>query len=325
MPSSDLEINVPAYETSTITPIGSPPQGTMAPPPTPFATFHQSPFYSEDIHDEFYDTAHESIENIGYKEAIVPATRSENEFVWPSSEPEVNLDDDRRPKVDKSVDELDQSHLSENEQPDTWAISDGQDNLSAAVALTTIPVGLGLSAVGLLAVARPQITEPLDDDNDLKAQFQSDEYRPRTPLDVLQPDKLEVHGPFVDPLKHHGQGQDMSYMVTNLRSPTPMMPPQMNFIPYQAVPLPPRPGTSYSWLGNMFQPIDPRILEAEKAGWITLSDEGEVKFTAAAPPVHRRSLLRRKLKEPMSQGEVPSLFQQYSDLQETDSAKCAIM
>ena len=83
--------------------------------------------------------------------------------------------------------------------------------------------------------------------------------RMRTP----RPGILDGSGPFIDSLKHQA-----------------------------LISTPPRPATSYSWLGALFQPINPTILEAQRSGWIVLSNEIQ------DPPIRKSSArLRKKLKD----------------------------
>lgn len=83
--------------------------------------------------------------------------------------------------------------------------------------------------------------------------------RMRTP----RPGILDGSGPFIESLKHQA-----------------------------LISTPPRPTTSYSWLGALFQPINPTILEAQQSGWIVLSNKIQ------EPPIQKSSArLRKKLKD----------------------------
>jgi hypothetical protein len=53
-----------------------------------------------------------------------------------------------------------------------------------------------------------------------------------------------------------------------------------------------RPATSYSWLGALFQPIDPKLVDAQKTGWVEVSTT-----VTNAPPVRKGSTKLKKKKD----------------------------
>jgi hypothetical protein len=176
-------------------------------------------------------------------------------------------------------------------------------------AVLGIPAVMAAGSIGIMATAThsrgqsplnkshdspPASTEPGVDEDPV----------PAIHVDTASPpanDTLEVHGPFIEPLKHHIQPDDISPVVsdaTALRSPH--LP-----IPFEPTHLPPlrdltRPSTSYSWLGALFGPISPEIIEAQRTGWVVISNE-----IIDEPPVRRRSTkLRRRTREIFVREEV---------------------
>ena len=148
----------------------------------------------------------------------------------------------------------------------------------------SIPAVLAAGTIGLVATAtqhKPSQQEPAD----------SEEVPPLIRVVSPNPPSLAVQGPFVEPLKHHIQPEEIS----------PILPPQDSqklsspFFPVPAEPtrLPTgRPSTSYSWIGHLFQPISPEIIEAQRSGWVAVSTE-----IVNEPPVRRHSSrLKRRLK-----------------------------
>jgi len=169
-------------------------------------------------------------------------------------------------------------------------------------AVLGLPVVMAAGSIGIMATAThsrgqsplnkahdspPASTEPGADEDPV----------PAIHVDTASPDAndtLEVHGPFIEPLKHYIQPDDIPPVVsdaTALRSPH--LP-----IPFEPTHFPPlrdltRPSTSYSWLGALFGPISPEIIEAQRTGWVAISSE-----IIDEPPVRRRSTkLRRRTRE----------------------------
>ena len=122
---------------------------------------------------------------------------------------------------------------------------------------------------------------------------------PKTPASELIP------SPFPSPLRYHLQPEGSSPV-----SPTP---PHLTTLPEpdtQANHLPvpkeaARPTTSYSWLGSLFGPIDPKIVEAEQTGWVGVTTGQTAESSSAPAPVRRTSSrLRKKVKDAVAPDQV---------------------
>ena len=170
-------------------------------------------------------------------------------------------------------------------------------------AVLGIPVVIAASSsIGIMATAthskqQTPPSHPRELAPALNDQGASVDHIPVIRVDSTSPDAkdaFEVHGPFIEPLKYHVQPDEISPIPadsTILKSP-------QVFIPFEPTHLPPskdlsRPSTSYSWLGALFGPISPEILEAQRTGWVAISSEMNNE-----PPVRRRSTkLRRRTRE----------------------------
>lgn len=177
-------------------------------------------------------------------------------------------------------------------------------------AVLGIPVVIAAGSIGIMATATHSRqptppNQPHDHPPTLTEHGATVDHVPaihvETPTSPDQKDTFEIHGPFIEPLKHHIQPDEITPVLpdsTALRSPH--MP-----IPYEPTHLPPmrdlpRPSTSYSWLGNLFGPISPEIVEAQRTGWIAISTE-----TTDESPVRRRSTkLRRRAREIFTREQV---------------------
>ena len=176
-------------------------------------------------------------------------------------------------------------------------------------AVLGIPVVMAAGSIGIMATAthsrgQSPLTKPHGSPPTSTEPGTNEDPVPAIHVDTATPqanDTLEVHGPFIEPLKHHIQPDDISPVVsdaTALRSPH--LP-----IPFEPTHLPPlrdltRPSTSYSWLGALFGPISPEIIEAQRTGWVVISNE-----IIDEPPVRRRSTkLRRRTREIFVREEV---------------------
>ena len=122
---------------------------------------------------------------------------------------------------------------------------------------------------------------------------------PKTPASELIP------SPFPSPLRYHLQPEG--------GSPVSPAPPQLTTLPEpdtQANHLPvpkeaARPTTSYSWLGSLFGPIDPKIVEAEQTGWVGVTTGQTAESSSAPAPVRRTSSrLRKKVKDTVAPDQV---------------------
>jgi len=122
---------------------------------------------------------------------------------------------------------------------------------------------------------------------------------PKTPASELIP------SPFPSPLRYHLQPEG--------GSPVAPTPPHLTTLPEsdtQANHLPvpkeaARPTTSYSWLGSLFGPIDPKIVEAEQTGWVGVTTGQTAESSSAPAPVRRTSSrLRKKVKDTVAPDQV---------------------
>ena len=151
-------------------------------------------------------------------------------------------------------------------------------------AIGSIPAVPATGTIGLVATAtqhNPSQPELVD----------SADVPPLIRVVSPNPPSLAVQGPFVEPLKHHIQPEEISPIPCPQDSRLLSSP----FFPVPAEPtrLPTgRPSTSYSWIGHLFQPISPEIIEAQRSGWVAISTE-----IVNEPPVRRHSSrLKRRLK-----------------------------
>lgn len=155
-----------------------------------------------------------------------------------------------------------------------------------------IPAVIAASSIGIMAMATQQKSER--ENHHLEVPPSVNDSVPLIRVITPKPPTLEIHGPFVEPLKHRVQPEEIRPGTpTYPHSPTlaePSIP-----IPVEPTHLPPmvRPATSYSWLGALFQPISPDVVEAQRTGWVAISTE-----IVNDPPVRRSSTkLRKKLRD----------------------------
>jgi hypothetical protein len=304
----------------TITPAETDLPGTVAPPPTPHSTKQspQWPFHSGIIGASVEalraQEVEEPISREGYLDREIP---EEDEAIRPaadlSSEDQTDIVEVTPPS--DSVNLSDTSQLEnpadvtvESEEPeptsplDESAVSKRSETetpgFETAAALG-IPAVMAAGSIGIMATAthsRDQ-TPPHDAPPASTVPGASEEHVPAIHVDIPSPDTkdtFEIHGPFIEPLKHHIQPEDISPVIsdsTTLHSPR--LP-----IPFEPTHLPPlrditRPSTSYSWLGALFGPISPEIIEAERTGWVAISTE----ITDGRPVRRRSTKLRRRTRE----------------------------
>lgn len=326
-------------DSPNMTPPGTVLQGTVAPPSTPLVyKLFESPFpsvpigasghavdedrdnevvlqkgyleHSADVDDEVDDASQEFEEGPSYDD--ISDTESVSHVA--TTVERVDVSSQRvglKPTIQtsNSTEELatdtkgEESRVSE-------PLDTGKDDFTVEkAAAVVIPATIAAGSIGIMATSTQEkpdksetrhldVTAPIDDSIPL--------IRVITP----KPRTLEVHGPFVDPLKHHIQPEEISPTTpTTPHSPTlasPVVP-----IPTEPTHLPPtpRPATSYSWLGALFQPISPDVIEAQRTGWVAISTE-----IIDEPPVRRRSKLHRKVRDTVTE-QVNSRDRKISDRQ----------
>ena len=306
-------------------PVGTLLQGTLAPPSTPFITKsvpvvpsgliaasvhslstekldHLAPVEVDEIHHhdvpEIPPVEQVTVQTVDAQVTEVEVPPVEDEPIEATSEmeggeiPSEEHQDAERgesikesieivPDVPKPVVEEVDDHLEGKE-------AESHSVLEEAAGITAIPAVLTAGTIGLVATATQHKPTPLDltDTED------------STPLiHVVSPDtpSLSVQGPFVEPLKHHVQPEEIlpplsDHEAQNLASPFMPVPREPTRLPNG------RPSTSYSWLGHLFQPISPEIIEADQNGWIAVPEVDD-KSVHAKPPVRRHSSrLKRRLK-----------------------------
>jgi hypothetical protein len=83
---------------------------------------------------------------------------------------------------------------------------------------------------------------------------------------------VDIPNPLFDPIRKHKKSQSSPFPASSIPETPPS--PSASFTPRMMSSKPlNRPPTSYSWLGKMFEPIGPEIVEAEQQGWIDEPDE----------------------------------------------------
>jgi hypothetical protein len=319
------------------TPIGTLLQGTLAPPSTPFvpksvpeipsgliaASVHSlsterldhfAPVEVDEIHQHDVqeippvEQVSAPAEDAQVEEAeVAPVEGVPIQEVEQTEAGEVPSEEYQAAEREESLEEpvqigRDASNPDEEEVDD---ISKGKDDpppvLEEAAAITTIPAVFTAGTIGLVATAT-QHKEPLPD---LAGTEDS------TPLiHVMTSDtpSLAIEGPFVEPLKNYDQPEEI--LETPSDQDTQNLTSRYIPLPREPTRLPNgRPSTSYSWLGHLFQPISPEIIEAEQNGWVAVPEIDD-KPAHADPPVRRHSSrLKRRLKRlSRVQEQVPSLM-----------------
>jgi hypothetical protein len=170
------------------------------------------------------------------------------------------------------------------------------DNTVVGAAALVIPAAIAAGSIGIMATAT-QHKSGDPESRHLENATAADDAIPLIRVTSPKPRTLEVHGPFVEPLKHHVQPEEISPPTPTLphsqtlASPVVPTPPEPTRLP----PTTPRPATSYSWLGALFQPISSEVVEAQRTGWVAIQTE-----IVNDPPVRRSSSkLKKKARDVM--------------------------
>ena len=331
-PSRDVPLTAPVEEPSddmeyvTVTPAETFLPGTIAPPPTPHVSKDSSPL---PFHSSLIGA---SVEALKAQDGHAPSSREG--YVDRPSRSEDEVIEPTCVSTESQTAEVDTIPPSESEHPNRFAAEDPSDiplesehagatssreipddtesdslGFERAAALG-LPVVIAAGSIGIMATATHSrqgtpAREQRDSPPTLAEAGAGADLVPaihvETPTSPDQKETLEIHGPFIDPLKHHIQPDEISPVLSDS---TALQSPQVP-IPYEPTHLPPlreltRPSTSYSWLGALFGPISPEIIEAQRTGWIVISTE-----MSDEPPVRRRSTkLRRRTRELFTREQV---------------------
>ena len=323
-------------EDTAVTPVETILHGTVAPPSTPLAARIEvvtaAGIIGTSVHTIAEDQLKEAVPRDGYlrrsilveDDSNVPTpepgsgptlddvTDTESVFDVPQVVERVDVSSQKvatRPVVQpsSSMDAIQDSPIaSKAEPPSTGETSDSKERANVEEAAVVAIPAAAAGSIGIMAMATHEKSEQQN-----KTTAPIDDSIPLIRVDTPKPPALEVHGPFVEPLKHHVQPDEISPPSPIApHSPTlvsPVLP-----IPREPTRLPPapRPVTSYSWLGALFQPISSDVVEAQRTGWVAISTE-----IVNEPAVRKSSTrLRRKTKEVVVE-QVSSRGQKMSDHQ----------
>ena len=322
-------------EDNVVTPVETISQGTVAPPSTPLATRIEvvtaAGIIGTSVHTIAEDQLKEAVPREGYLDRSIDVEDDSN---VPSPEPEDGppLDDvtdgeslldvpQHVERVDvssqkvvtipsvqpsSSMDPIQDSTIaSKSEAPSAGETSDSKEGMSVETAgIVAIPAAVAAGSIGILATATHQKS---DQENETTASIHDSV--PLIRVDTPKPPTLEVQSPFSEPLKHHIQPEEISPPTPTVpHSPTLESPVVPILREPTRLPPAPRPVTSYSWLGSLFQPISSDVVEAQRTGWVAISTE-----IVNEPSVRKSSTrLRRKPRDVVVE-QVSSRGQKTSD------------
>jgi hypothetical protein len=320
----DLADEPPATEQAgrgAETPVGTLLQGTLAPPSTPFVPKsvpevpsgliaasvhslstekldHLAPVEVDEIHQhdvpeipqvsvpaedaQVEEAEVQPVEGVSIQEVEQKETTEVPSEEYQAAEPEesvkgpVQIGGDTSNPVEEEVDDISKGK------------NESHPVLEEAAVITSIPAVLTAGTIGLVATA----TQHKESHPDLTDTEHS------TPLiNIMSPDipSLAIEGPFVEPLKHHVQSEGILHPLSdqdaeNFTSRFVPLPREPTRLPNG------RPSTSYSWLGHLFQPISPEIIEAEQNGWVAVPEVNDKPAHADKPVRRHSSRLKRRLK-----------------------------
>lgn len=191
------------------------------------------------------------------------------------------------------IDELTPALGTEDEDIAKEVPDDTEDSDIGKAAAFAIPAVIAAGAVGILVSSNDKSQ---DDDASISAQDSHviihappEDDTPIIQVESTKPTTIIVAGPFREQLTP-------SHRLTEVWTPEQFTPRSMPF-PTKARLSPSqetiRPPTSYSWLGRLFQPIDPAIVDAQTTGWITLPEEEGSEDTTPQRKLSTR--LRKKI------------------------------
>jgi hypothetical protein len=172
-----------------------------------------------------------------------------------------------------------------------------EDGNIGRTAAFTVPAVIAAGALGSMISSTDTSHEdgaPIaaEDSQVIYHQTAENDDLPIIQVETTKPTTIIVAGPFREDVKPQHTLREVwtPDQFPTRSTPFPTSPPK-------AVRLSPgqesmRPPTSYSWLGRLFQPIDPAIVDAQTTGWMVLPEEN----VADAPPQRKMSTrLRKKL------------------------------
>lgn len=351
-----MAVDAGMEESPSVTPVESVLQGTVAPPSTPHATRELAPSssYSGMIGDsiqaihmqstgepisagEVYperdiNVAFEAATDFGkdviaHDMTLEPEAAVDPELTSPTSAVFSDI-------ANSSVGESDlfdeASHVSDDEGAQILKPFELMEEHDVSkIAVIAIPTVIAAKSISALATEKP---EQFDSSHDYaigtseSTPFKDTSVSPIS--STLKPPTIEVHGPFIDPLKYNVQPHEISSFTSSAPRSSTLAPPKMS-IPSGPLHITPskdahRPSTSYSWLGALFGPINPTIVEAQRTGWVEISTE-----IINEPPVRKNSgRLRKKIKDIMMSDHVNIPYASISNRQDKKNTKlrgCVIM
>jgi hypothetical protein len=329
-------VAVEAYgeESPSVTPVENILQGTVAPPSTPYATRDSAP---SSLYSEMAGASGQVIHMQSTSKTTATGEVYLDRDIYVTLQPVADLDEgfitgdmtlepgataDPDPTttnlVSSVIVESDVDEPGVFDEASSFSDDDGTDGLKPfelseehhveKIPVVAIPTIIATKTFSGLAAETPEKTEPFDTSYDYAVDSSDpapfkDSSVPLIPV-YPKPPTVEVHSPFTDPLKDHVQSYEISPFPSLAPRSSTHTPPIMS-IPSGPPYISPskdlnRPSTSYSWLGALFGPINPTIVEAQRTGWVEISTE-----IIGEPPVRKSSgRLRRKMREVMTSEHV---------------------
>jgi hypothetical protein len=237
---------------------------------------HETELPSE-LHEDDFDITPSVVEDVEPLDAVPHATDGVSESIAEPSD---------------QIDELTPALGAEDEDIAKGVSERSEDNEIGKAAAFAIPAVIAAGAVGILVSSddkphEDDVSPFAQDSHVVIHQTNPEDDTPVIQVESTKPTTIIVAGPFREQLTPNP--------VKEVWTPDQFIP---RFMPFPAkARLSPsqetiRPPTSYSWLGRLFQPIDPAIVDAQTTGWVTLPEEGSVDAT---PQRKLSTRLRRKI------------------------------